>query len=69
MNQDILSHLPRSFQIWQKIEEEAEKRASERFEKILKQNKQKAVEGSGQQHDKHSDGGYAIESTLPRDCK
>jgi hypothetical protein len=39
---EILKHLPKSFQIWQQIEEEAQRRAEHRFEEILNHQKKAA---------------------------
>lgn len=39
INREVLKHLPESFQIWQQIEEEAQRRAEHRFEEILNRQK------------------------------
>jgi hypothetical protein len=36
MDSQILQHLPSSFQVWQKIENEAQKRAEARYQEILR---------------------------------
>ncbi len=36
MDSETLQHLPKSFQIWQKIEAEAQERAEKRFQEIIK---------------------------------
>lgn len=40
MDEEIIKHLPESFQIWQKIEAEAQRRAEEKIKKIFPGNKE-----------------------------
>lgn len=41
---EILKHLPESIQVWHRIEDEAERRAEQRFQEIL--NRQKEATGA-----------------------
>lgn len=45
IDSELIKHLPASFQIWQRIELEAQKRADEKIQKILSKNKSKYPAG------------------------
>ncbi len=62
MDGEILQHLPKSFQLWQQIEVEAEKRAKKRFQEIIKG---KAASSNPQREDiEHSSNGGSSSNEL-----
>jgi len=44
IDREVLKHLPESFQVWQRIETEAQRRAEQRLQEIL--NRQKEATGA-----------------------
>jgi hypothetical protein len=47
MNSEILAQLPKSFQLWQRIEELAEQRAEARLKEILTKEKKSPIDEIG----------------------
>lgn len=60
MDSEVLQHLPASFQTWQKIETEAEKRAESRFQEIIKG---KALRQAGRDERRISEGTLNVRDT------
>ncbi len=52
MDNELIKHLPKSFQIWERIEAEAQRRAEERLQKIIRRNEEKEADAcTHRQHD------------------